>query len=101
MKNLEVCIQITIKPTEARVTRDGVASKGDEGDFRLVLDGGSRFDIDALEAGVLEVGFPAMREALAGALEEASRERATAVSGEKGGSGGWSGTRVTTGSMAK
>jgi hypothetical protein len=101
MKNLEVCIQITIKPTEARVASDQGAIQVDEGHFRVVLDGGSRFDIDALEEGVLEVGFPAMREALVGALEEASREQATEVGGEKGGPAAWSGTPMSTGSMAK
>lgn len=101
MKNLEVCIQITIKPTEASVAAERVATRVDNGHFRLVLDGGSRFDIDALEAGVLEVSFPAMREALAGVLEEASRDGAREACSEKGGSGEWSGTPMTTGSMAK
>ncbi len=85
MKNLEVCVQITIKPTEASVDTDGVASRVEAGRFRLVLEEGSVFDIDTLEAGVLETGYATMRDALAGALEEASREKATAVCGEKGG----------------
>ena len=101
MKNLEVCVQITIKPTEAGVAPDQVATRVDDSHFRLVLDGGSRFDSDALEAGVLAVGFPAMRAALAGALEEASRDGAREVCSEKGGAAEWSDTRVTTGSMAK
>ncbi|MGC1953760.1 MAG: hypothetical protein WA970_14585 [Gammaproteobacteria bacterium] len=101
MKNLEVCVQITIKPTEARVVPDKVATQVDAGQFRLVLEGGSLFDIDALEAGVLETSYLTMRDALARALEEASRDRAMAVCGEKGGPAGWSSTTVGTGSMAK
>jgi hypothetical protein len=53
MKHLEVCVQITIKPTEASVDADRVATRVDAGQFRLVLKEGSLFDIDALEAGVL------------------------------------------------
>jgi hypothetical protein len=36
MKNLEVCVQITIKPTEASVDADQVATRVDDGQFRLV-----------------------------------------------------------------
>lgn len=84
MKNLEVCVQITIKPTEASVDPDKVATRVDAGQFRLVLKEGSLFDIDALEAGVLETSYETMRDALAGALEGASRDRATEGCGEKG-----------------
>jgi len=101
MKNLEVCVQITIKPTEASVAGDRVVSRMEAGRFRLVLEKGSLFDIDALEAGVLETGYATMRDALAEALEEASRDEATAVCGKKGGPVEWSGTRVTTESMGK
>lgn len=101
MKNLEVCVQITIKPTEAGIDAERVANRVEGGRFRLVLEEGSLFAIDALEAGVLETGYATMRDALAGALEEASREKATAVCGEKGGPVEWSGTRVTTGSMGR
>lgn len=68
MKNLEVCVQITLKPREAEVASDQVATRVDDSHFRLVLEGGSRCDIEALEAGVLAVGFAARRAALAGAL---------------------------------
>lgn len=101
MKNLEVCVQITIKPTEASADPDRVASRVDAGRFRLVLEEGSVLDIDALEAGVLEASYATMRDALAGVLEGASRDRATEVCGEKGGPVEWSGTVVTTGLMAK
>jgi hypothetical protein len=101
MKNLEVCVQITIKPTEASVAADKAATRVDAGQFRLVLEAGSVFDIDALEAGVLEASYATMRDALAGVLEEASRARALEVCDEKGGSAGWCGTPVTTGWMAK
>lgn len=85
MKNVEVCVQITIKPTEGSVDADQVASRMEAGQFRLVLDEGSLYDIDALEAGVLQTSYETMREALAGTLEGASRDRATEVCGEKGG----------------
>ena len=97
MKNLEVCVQITIKPIEASVTADKAATRVERGHFRLVLEEGSVFDIDALEAGVLEASYATMRDALAGVLEEASREHALAVCGEKGGPAGSCGTPVTNG----
>jgi len=50
-KNLEVCVQITIKPTEASVAADKAAARVEAGHFRLVLEEGSLFAIDALEAG--------------------------------------------------
>ena len=65
MKNVEVCVQITIKPTEASVDADQVARRVEAGQFRLVLDGGSLYDIDALEAGVLGTSYETLREALA------------------------------------
>jgi hypothetical protein len=101
MKNLEVCVQITIKPTEASVDADQVATRVDDGQFRLVLKEGSLFDIDALEAGVLKASYATMRDALGGALEEASREKAMEGCGEKGGPAKWSGTGVRTESMGK
>lgn len=101
MKNVEVCVQITIKPTEASVDADQVANRVGAGQFRLVLDEDSLYDIDALEAGVLGTSYETMREALAKALEGASRDRATEVCGEKGGPAEWSSTGVSTGSMAK
>jgi hypothetical protein len=101
MKNLEVGVQITIKPTEASVAADKAARRVEAGHFRLVLEAGSVFDIDALEAGVLETSYLTMRDALARALEGASRDRAMAVCGEKGGSARWSSTAVRTELMAK
>jgi hypothetical protein len=101
MKHLEVCVPVTIKPTESRVDADRVASQVGAGQFRLVREESSVFDIDALEAGLLETGYATMRDALAGALEEASRDAATAAGGEKGGPAAWSGTQVTTGLMGK
>ena len=59
------------------------------------------YDIDALEAGVLGASHETMREALAEALERASRDKATEVCGEKGGSVKCSSKEVITGSMAK
>ena len=99
--NLEVCVQITIKPTEASVDAAKAATRVDAGQFRLVLKEGSLFDIDALEAGVLEASYATMRDALGRALEEASREKATAVCGKKGGPAKWSSTGVSTESMGK
>ncbi len=101
MKNVEVCVQITIKPTEASVDADQVARRMGTGQFRLVLDEGSLYDIDALEAGVLGTSDETMRDALAEALERASRDKATEVCGEKGGPVKCLSTEVITGSMAK
>lgn len=85
MKNVEVSIQITIKPTEGDVSGGGVATKVDKGHFRLVLQEGTLFDIDALEDAVLNATYPALRDALAHALEMATRERALAEGAAKGG----------------
>jgi hypothetical protein len=89
MKNhLEVCVQITIKPTEASVDAAKAATRVDAGQFRLVLKEGSLCAIDALEAGVLEASYATRRDALAQALEGASRERAMGGCREKGGAAG-------------
>ena len=80
---------------------DQIATQVDEGQFRLVLKEGSLFDIDALEAGVLEASYATMRDALGRALEQASREKATEMCGQKGGPAEWSSTGVSTESMGK
>ena len=59
-KNLEVCVQITIKPTEASVAADKAAARVEAGHFRLVLEEGSLFAIDALEAGRFSNVFAAL-----------------------------------------
>jgi len=54
MSNIEVSIQIHIKPTEETVTGErGMPSKMDDGCFQLIFDGKASCDIDALEDGLL------------------------------------------------
>ena len=86
MKNIEITIKVDIKETgSAPLPEDGV-EKLDDGLFRLVLESGAALDIDALEAGMLRTNYPALRDALAHHLEEASREKACWES-ERAGSG--------------
>jgi hypothetical protein len=69
--NIEVCIKVRMKPTQAPPTRSkaGVERIG-QSQFQIVLEGEKSLDIDALEDGLLRASFPALREALATHLEE-------------------------------
>ena len=74
MSNVEVSIQIHIKPTEA-VIQEGMPRKVDDGYFQLILDGNASCDIDALEDGLLRTNYPALRDALAQHLEAESKKK--------------------------
>ena len=75
MKNIEITIKVDIKETgSAPLPEDGV-EKLDDGLFRLVLESEAVMDIDALEAGLLRTNYPALRDALAHHLEQASKKK--------------------------
>ena len=66
MNNVEVTVQIHIKPTEAIACEADTPRKVDDGCFQLILDGNASCDIDALENSLLRTNYPALRDALAG-----------------------------------
>lgn len=84
MKNVEVSIQITINPSEKNVHSDKIPTKIEDGHFHLVFNKGDLFNIDALEEGVLCSTYPAMSDALAKALEMATKEEAVAECERRG-----------------
>ena len=73
MENVKVSVKIDIKPTNEAAASE--AKQSDNGDFSLIIKDG-RYSIDRLEQGVLNTTYPAMREALVKALEEAGAEQA-------------------------
>jgi hypothetical protein len=84
MKSIEVSIQISIKASEVSVDSDKAPVKVDDGQFRLVLNKGDLFDIDGLENGLLQATYPAMRDSLKHALEDATKERVDAECQRRG-----------------
>lgn len=79
--NIEVCIKIQMKPTQAPPTRPKAgAQRIGPGQFQIVLEGEKSLDIDALEDGLLRADFPALREALATHLEHEVKKSSTDAS---------------------
>ncbi len=74
MKNIEITIKVGIKETGADPLPEDSVEKLDDGLFRLVLESEAVMDIDALEAGLLRTNYPALRDALAYHLEQASKK---------------------------
>ena len=72
MSNVEVTVQIVLKPTNR--TASSSAEVADDGSFHLILKD-AHCDIDALEQGVLNTAYPAMRAALTKALEAEGKQR--------------------------
>jgi len=75
MKNIEITIKVDIKETGAAPLPEDDVEKLDDGLFRLVLESEAVLDIDALEAGLLRTNYPALRDALAHHLEQASKKK--------------------------
>jgi hypothetical protein len=73
MSNVNITVQINIKPTDESAT--SVIKSTDNGSFSIVLHD-ARFNIDALEQGLLNVAYPALREAMSQALEAAAKAQA-------------------------
>ena len=74
MKNIEITLKVGIKETGVDPLPEDGVEKLDDGLFRLVLESEALMDIDALEAGLLRTNYPALRDALAHHLEEASKK---------------------------
>ena len=65
-RNLEVSIRIEMNETDAPLSANSEKAEAiSSGHFRLVLDGAKSLDIDALENGLLNTSYPAIRQALA------------------------------------
>lgn len=75
MSNIEISIQIHIKPTKAVSCEEGMPRKIDDGCFHLILDGNASCDISTLEDGLLRTNYPALRDALAQHLESESKKK--------------------------
>lgn len=75
MGDIEVSIKIEIKPTAKHPTPAGEVERVDEGHFRLVLSDQDPLDINALEQGLLQTNYPALRDALAQHLEAAVKKK--------------------------
>ncbi len=84
--NIEVCIKIEMKPTQAPHSHFASgAERIGQGQFRIVLEGEKSLDIDALEDGLLRANFPALREALATHLEqEVKKQQPARISSTSG-----------------
>ena len=74
MKNIEITIKVDIKETGSAPLPEDDVEKLDDGLFRLVLESEAVMNIDALEAGLLRTNYPALRDALAHHLEQASKK---------------------------
>ena len=65
-RNLEVSIRIEMNETDSPLSGNADEPEAiSSSHFRLVLDGASSLDIDALENGLLRTSYPAIRKALA------------------------------------
>ena len=75
MSQLEVSVHVTIRETEDSRSPEGQIERLDSGQFRLVLAGDQALNIDGLEQSLLEVNYPALREALSSHLEEVAKKK--------------------------
>ena len=75
MGDVEVSIKIEINPLDKAQGRTGAVERVGDGHFRLVLSDQDPLDINALEQGLLQTNYPALREALAQHLEAAVKKK--------------------------
>ena len=73
MSNVKITVQIKITPTDEAATALSQSSK--DGAFSIVLHDAC-FNINALEQGLLNTTYPALRASLSQALEEAAETKA-------------------------
>jgi hypothetical protein len=93
MSNYEIQIHIQIRPTNDDVSEE--AQQDGDGRFRTVVPGATAQRIDACEQALLELNYPALRDALSRHLSEVSRQEASHGVGQV------KKTPPPTGSMAK
>lgn len=76
MSFVPITIKVDIKPIETELPSTSTPEKAEDGCFRLIVDGKSSMDIDALEDGLLQTNYPALRDALAQYLSLESEKEA-------------------------
>ena len=74
MSQLEVTIKVDICATEAPSSASEEVERLEPGHFRLVLEGAKELDIDGLEQALLQVNYPALRDALSSHLEARAKK---------------------------
>ena len=77
---LEVTVKVSIRETEDSPTVDGEIERVERGQFRVVLAGDQELNIDGLEQSLLEVNYPALRDALSTHLEAVSKKKRSGTS---------------------
>jgi len=75
MRNVKVSISVGFTDTEEPVTPDDSVERTGDGSFNLVLDYRDELNIDRLENGLLQIGYPALRDALSGHLEKTTKKK--------------------------
>jgi hypothetical protein len=75
MRSIKVNISVGFSETEEPVTENGCAEQEADGSFRLILSGQDEFNIDRLEDALLKTSYPALRAALSGHLEQATKKK--------------------------
>jgi hypothetical protein len=75
MSQLEVTIKVDIRSTEAASSTSEEVERLEPGHFRLVLEGAKELDIDGLEQALLQVNYPALRDALSSHLEASAKKK--------------------------
>lgn len=69
-RNIELKINIQVVDTDApQSDQSSEPQRQPDGSFRLVLDGAKSLDIDALEQGMLQLTYPALRHSIASVLQ--------------------------------
>ena len=79
MSQLAVTIKVSISPTEETASTTPEAERVEAGHFRLVLEGDQELNIDGLEQALLEVNYPALRDALSSHLEEVAKKKPSTI----------------------
>lgn len=75
MGDVAVSIKIEITPLDKSQARTGEVERIGDGHFRLVLSDQDPLDIHALEQGLLQTNYPALRDALAQHLEATVKKK--------------------------
>ena len=76
MSFVPITLKVDIKSVETELPSLTSPEKAEDGCFRLIVFGSSSMDIDALEDGLLQTNYPALRDALAQYLSLESEKEA-------------------------
>ena len=67
--------KVAIRSTEEPVSATEALERIEAGHFRLVLEGSKELDIDGLEQALLQVNYPALRDALSSHLTAVAKKK--------------------------